>query len=363
MAEVDEDTLRGALQLKQSTRDPEQVRKVLGSWLGPRVGAGRDLSISPVSSPGGSGVANETLLFDATWSAAGREHHEGFVMRVANSRPLYIESDIEMHAKVYEALADVEGVPVPRVYGYEGDTSLLGAPFFVMERIEGEVPRDLPHWAAEGFIIDASPDRRRKMWDNAVEVLARLHEVDAAKFPFLAPPEGTSGLADDLAFCRRYLDHGSDGTPHDIMERGHEWLVANLPDPQPTAFSWGDARIGNIMFRDDEVVAVFDWDTASMAGPEADLAWWRGMDGEHADLVEGIGSSDELVRRWESLTGRKVQNLEWHDVFTSYRLAVVLLNLFRNMATDGAMPPEDAAHMGRESMYVGILDRQLDALA
>ena len=125
------------------------------------------------------------------------------------------------------------------------------------------------------FVCDASPERRRRMWENAVAVLAALHTVDASKFAFLAPPVGRSGLAEHLAYWRRSLDDASAGEPHEGLEEGYRWLVGHRPEPAPTALSWGDSRFANIMFRGDTVVAVFDWDTVSMAGPEADLAWWR----------------------------------------------------------------------------------------
>ena len=164
----------------------------------------------------------------------------------------------------------------------------------------------------------------------------------------------------NLAYWRRSLDHGSDGKPHDVLERGHEWLVAHLPEPAPTAFSWGDSRFANIMFRHDRVVAVFDWDTASLAGAEADLAWWRYMDGPAAEL-DGIGDADLLVARWQEHTGRKVEHLEWYDAFTMFRLGVIMLNLFRNMAADGQLAPEVAAHQGRQSEPAKALAAHLDA--
>jgi aminoglycoside phosphotransferase (APT) family kinase protein len=187
------------------------------------------------------------------------------------------------------------------------------------------------------------------MWEEAVRVLATLHQVDASRFPFLAAQNPTSGLADHLAWWRRYLDDGSAGSPVEILEEGHAWLLAHLPEPAPTGFSWGDSRFANIMFRHDRVVAIFDWDTASLAGAEADLAWWRFMDGPAAAELPGIGSGDELVQRWEEHTGRKVRDLEWNDVFTSYRLGVVMLNLFRNMAADELMPADVANQQGRNS--------------
>jgi aminoglycoside phosphotransferase (APT) family kinase protein len=347
--------------LKGVRHDPEQVRRALSRWLAPRVDADGDLVLTPFTTPAGTGVANESLLFDARWSTARGERAGRFVARLASDRPLYIEADIEVHARIYEALADIPDVPVPRIYGYEGDPDLLGAPFFVMGRIEGEVPGDNPHWRTAGFVHDASPKRRRAMWEDAVRVLAALHQVDVSRFSFLKSQNGASGLADHLAYWRRSLDFGSDGSPHDVLERGYEWLLARLPEPAPTAFSWGDARFANIMFRQDRVVAIFDWDTASMAGAEADLAWWRYMDGPSAEL-DGIGGPDELVVRWQEHTGRKVQHLEWYDVFTMFRLGVIMLNLFRNMAADGQVSAEVAAEQGRRSEAVKALAAHLDNL-
>src|SRR5438067_1206548 len=156
--------------LKRSARDPERIRGVLAQWLAPLVGADGPLTISPLDAPPG-GVANETFLFDATWTSGGHDRNGGFAVRLATDTPLFIEQDIEKHARCYEALADVPDVPVPKVYGYEGDPGLLGTPFFVMERIEGDIPRDFPSWRDEGFIVDADPRRRRAMWESAVDVL------------------------------------------------------------------------------------------------------------------------------------------------------------------------------------------------
>jgi aminoglycoside phosphotransferase (APT) family kinase protein len=350
-------TESAAIPLKGSTRDPERVRSSLSAWLRPRVAAREHVEVSPITLPAASGVANETLLFEARWDGI----EQGFVARVASERTLYLDADIRVHAAIYEALADEPGVPVPRVYGYEADPSLLGAPFFVMERIHGDVPGDNPHWRTGGFVVDASPERRRKMWESAVDVLAALHQVDASAFPFLAPAAGASGLADHLDYWRRSLDAATTGEPYETLERGHQWLHAHLPAETPTAFSWGDSRFANIMFRDDEVVAIFDWDTASMAGPEADLAWWRFMDGPASEL-DGIGTADELVERWQARTGLKVRHLEWHEVFTSFRLGCIMVRLFANMAAEGQLPPDVAAQQGRNSGPATMLAAQLDAL-
>jgi aminoglycoside phosphotransferase (APT) family kinase protein len=251
---------------------------------------------------------------------------------------------------------------VPRVYGYEADVELLGAPFFVMERIVGDVPADTPPWQSAGFMYEATPKERRAMWEDAVRVLAALHRVDVERFPFLANTKGASGLADHLGYWRRSLDAATADATHDGLERGYSWLLANLPEPGPTGFSWGDSRFANIMFRDRRVVSIFDWDTASLAGAEADLAWWRHMDGP-ASVLEGIGTPDELVTLWETETGRKVRNLPWYEVFTTFRLGCIMIRLFANLAAEGQMPAETAAQLGRESGPAVALEAQLDALA
>ena len=204
--------------LMGSQRDQELTRKVLRDWLGRRLGAEADFAVSPITLPSGTGVANETLLFDATWSSGGTDRHEGFVARLAVKRSLYLDADIEVHAKIYEALADVADVPVPRVFGYEADPELLGAPFFVMERMHGDVPGDAPHWSTAGFIFDATRRSRAAMWEDAVRVLAALHRVQASKFAFLLPDNGLSGLEDHLRYWRRSLDHRTAESPHDGLD-------------------------------------------------------------------------------------------------------------------------------------------------
>jgi aminoglycoside phosphotransferase (APT) family kinase protein len=98
-----------------------------------------------------------------------------------------------------------------------------------------------------------------------------------------------------------------------------------------------------------------------MAGAEADLAWWRFMDGPSAEL-DGIGGPDELVETWERHSGRKVQHLDWHDVFTTFRLGIIMIRLFSNMAADGHMDPADAVKQGWESAPVQSLAAQLELL-
>ena len=330
--------------IKGITRDMYQLELVLTQWLSERLD-GLDLRIGPIDSPKTSGVANETVLVATERTVGGRPVTQSFVVRIATERPLFTERPIRTQYLMYQTLGAVPDVPVPAVVDYEADPALLGAPFFVAERVGGLVPGDRPHFTEAGFVLDATPAERRRLWESAVDTLSQLHQVPTERFPFLLPDDRrTSGLEAELAYWRRYtdeLDVGPSWTA-DMLEHGWGWLVDNLPSPPPTALSWGDARIGNMIFQDLRVAALLDWDTVSLAGPEADLAWWIQMDRHAWELLPGLGTPDELLDRWESRTGRRVQHLHWHLVFTAFRLGVTRMRLRRMMASDGLLPTSEA---------------------
>jgi aminoglycoside phosphotransferase (APT) family kinase protein len=341
--------------LKAHARDPEQVRAALQGWFAGRLGE-PGLRLGPIALPEGTGVANETLMVDAHVD----ERLARYVVRIATARPLYLDADIETHYKMYEALAAEPSVPSPGVVGYEPDPGIIGSPFFAMTRVEGDIPGDRPHYTTAGFVFDASPAERREMWENGVRAMAALHAVPAERFSFLSRGTGRSGLEEDLAYWRRYLDWATPEGPHPQLEQTWTWLQANLPADAPTAISWGDARFANIVFADRRVQAILDWDTVSLTGNEADLAWWIVMDHHATALLPGIGTPDELVELWQATTGRTAQHLRYHTVCTAFRLGAILCKLFAHMRDDGLMPPEVAAAQASNSPFVQLLCQLLD---
>jgi len=323
----------------QTARNLEKVAATMTDWLSSRYDE-RNLRVASVELPTTSGVANETLLLRTT--SAGSP---SFVVRLATDRPLFANRHIYTQYFMCQTLTAEQTVPVPTPVAYEDDPEILGAPFYVTEFVEGVVPSDRPHFSEAGFVHDASPSDRRRLWENAVDALAMLHRVRSGRFDFLAGPDrDVSGLEAEMAYWRGYADALEVGPSwnHDMLEHGWTWLTANLPEPAPTALSWGDARIGNMIFRDFDVVALLDWDTVSLAGPEADLAWWIQMDRHSWELLPGLGTPDELVDRWEASTGQMAVNLHWYLVFTALRLGLTRMKLRRMMVADGVLPPPQA---------------------
>lgn len=341
-------------------RDREEFRAKLAPWLADRLEL-PGLQIGAVGKPSTSGVANETLLVEAFWTSRGKRSRQGLAVRIAPDRPLFSCRSFHLQYLVQEALEAEPDVPVPRLVGYEEDPDVLGSPFFVSERVDGLVPGDRPHFSETGFLADAGEDQRRRLWESAVDALARLHSVPAARFAFLDPGTGRGGLQEELHYWRGYTDRlevGS-GWNRDMLERGWEWLVEHQPRDDTPELSWGDARIGNMVFRDFDVVALLDWDTASLAGPVADLAWWIQMDRHSWKLLPGLGQPDELIERWERHTGREAAHLHWHLVFTAFRLGVIRMKLRRMMVLDGLLPAT-AARADARNESIQLLALWLD---
>jgi aminoglycoside phosphotransferase (APT) family kinase protein len=343
----------GWAQLKEQDRALDDVRAGLQGWIRTQL---RDdlLTVGPLSPPGGTGVANETLLFDVTRSD-GRA--EGYVARLATPDPLYLDYDLSMHYRMYEAMMAVPAIPTPTVLGYEADASIVGTEFFVMEKIDGSIPTDSPSWAAEGFVVDASPAQRRRLWQRTVGLLADVHRVDSERFSFLRTNATTDGVGDCLDFWKRAMRWADPAQPVPLTDQAEQWLVANKPTA--TTLSWGDSRLPNVIFRDYTPVGLLDWDLVSLAGPQADIAWWILMTPQE-NRLDGIGSHDEFVDLWENLTGSTATDLHWFLVFGAYRLAAIMAKLFSMFVAQGRMPADMADAQLNTGLHVQLLAGLLD---
>src|SRR5262249_36890013 len=161
-------------------RDLEATRDILAGWLAGNLGVDR-VEVGPIQGPALTGFSNETLLFDATYTRRGRQVTEGFVVRVKPTlHTVFLESDFEWQYQVLDLLGSKTDVPVPVVRGFEDDPSFLGAPFFLMERLDGcRVPADSPPYTVAGWIHDdATPEQRRTLVESGLDNLVKIHALD-----------------------------------------------------------------------------------------------------------------------------------------------------------------------------------------
>jgi aminoglycoside phosphotransferase (APT) family kinase protein len=331
-------------------RDLDQVRAGLTAWLRRQLPTARDLQVSSLRAPK-AGVSNETFLFDVRYRDGMEHRHERLVARLEPRDFLvFPEYDLECQYEVMARL-DGSGVPVPRVRWLERDPAVLGGgAFYVMDAVDGDVPSEVPSYHVFGWVHDAQLERRTRIWWNGLETLARIHALDwrALGLGFLGEPaSGRDAIERQLAYWDRYLALVRDeGPPQPTLDASLAWLRASAFTPRRVSLCWGDARLPNLMFRDDRVAAVLDWEMAFLGDPEADLGWWcfldwannEGYGGPHLD---GIPRKDETLARYAELTGHPVEHAHWHEVFAAFRYGVILGRVAVRMRAIGASLPAD----------------------
>lgn len=333
----------------------DEIRARLTVWLAERF-TSSDLRITEIRSPDAAGVNNETLLLDVETSAPELEQVDGLVVRLDAPTTLFPGMDIHSSYNCYRALQDEPLVPTPRVYGLEEDTAVLGRKFYVMERISGLIPADNPTYHQAGWVKDLSIADRSELWTNAIRALAHLHQVPANRFGFLRDM-GIGSPRQQMDYWRGYLDADCPDAKDAVLEKTWDWLVANFPADAPEGFSWGDARVPNMIFRDLQCVGILDWDMVSLAGPEYDLAWWLVHDiagSAQVGRLQGLHDARQTVRIWEAEVGRKAQNMEFWLMFNLFRLGAIMIRLKAFLAASGA-PPEAVSAVDKINTAQSIL--------
>ncbi|WP_018501220.1 phosphotransferase family protein [Parafrankia discariae] len=344
-------------------RDLDATVEILRPWLAARLGVD-DLTVGELTYPIGAGVSNETLLLEAR--SAGRV--DDLVLRIG-PRPehqMFLDPRFRMQYDLLAALRRDGSVRVPEPLWFEDDAAILGQPFFVMRRMRGRVPVSMPVYNKTGWLTEATPAQRRTLWESAVRQLAAIHVMPVDEVGFVDLAElGSTGPEQQLTYWNRFAAWALEDEIPDAVRTLFEWLAANRPTEPVPGLSWGDARIGNMMFGADfEVVGVMDWEQASLAGPMADLGWWLHFDEIHSSFqglarLDGLGTRQETIDLWEELTGRRVENLLWHEVFACVKTALLGLHTRRSMRLPVAGRSERGPYLQRAYR---LLDLNLEEL-
>jgi aminoglycoside phosphotransferase (APT) family kinase protein len=325
--------------------DREAKRVKLEAWVRSRLPAADALSIGPLEKAT-SGYASEIHFFDLYWREGNQEKTEKLVIREA---PIELQIhpgyDVGIQFNIMRYL-EGSSVPMPRIYWLEEDEKVLGAPFFIMERVEGEILNPMqPGEEPRGPLFEASPEQRSRMWRQAIEVIAYVNTVDWERrgLSFLGVPKnGTDALDRQIAHYERMWKWGG-VQPQSIFDAAFAWFKSNRFEPEYTSLCWGDARLGNLMYRNDRIVAVLDWDMAHIGAPEADLAWLLSIEWMTKETIgtwDGVPGREEVVQWYESMTGRRLQNFHYHEAFAMLKLSILFI---RVISTIPGIPPDFVA--------------------
>ena len=344
---------------RTSTRDREDLHRRLVEWLGQKV---PEPQVSELVVPESNGMSSETLLFEVSWRQGGTLHTQACAARLrpdAAAAPVFPVYDLERQFRVMGLVAEHSSVPVPRTLWFEPDAGHIGSPFFVMERVDGQVPPDIMPYPFGSWLSEAAPADQQRLQSSAVRVLAELHsmDVDAADTAFLELDRpGDSALRRHVADTAQYYEWvASDGARSPLIERTFRWLDEHWPsDDQSSVVSWGDSRIGNMMFRDFEPVAVLDWEMAAVGPREMDVAWMIYLHRFLDDLAVDAGLPgmpqfmriDDAAGAYESFSGHTPRDLAFYTLYAALLHAIVMSRVARRSVLFGEMDmPDDPDDM------------------
>ncbi len=356
--------------LKRSSRDASDVPERLAAWLATRLGEGAAPSVVLHTGIDANGMSSETLVLDVEHTdAAGERVMTPYVARVAPAAhdfPIFPSYDLPGQFALLELVGATTPVPVPAVSHLEASGEVLGTPFFLMERVEGLIPPDvLPYNFGDSWLALADAADQRRLQDATVRTIAALHGSSAHVADFLDPRhaghEGATLLHRNLAQVRHWYEFATADTGRsELVERGLAWLAAHLPDTDDAdaVVSWGDSRIGNVIYDDFAPAAVLDWEMATLGPREMDLAWLvfaHEVFEDIAHLLELPGMPDflrvdDVVATYESLTGLSVGDLTWYRVFAGIQWCVVFMRTGIRQVHFGEIPQpavvEELFHCG-----------------
>jgi aminoglycoside phosphotransferase (APT) family kinase protein len=238
--------------------------------------------------------------------------------------------DVLREARLLSAL---EATPVrtPRVLAVCDDTSVIGAPFYVMEWMQGEVITDrLPP------ALDNEAERDR-MADQLIDALVELHSVDWQA-------AGLAGFGKPTGYLERQVRRFSGLWQHNrtrdlpaVEQLGH-WLSQHMPQSPLATVVHGDYRLGNTMFLSGapaQLAAILDWEMATIGDPLADLGYmmihWHqegdqlgGFNLQAVTTLPGFPSRQEMIARYEQRSGRSMRALDWYVTLALWKGVVFM---------------------------------------
>ncbi len=333
--------------------DSEPTRIRLGQWLVSRLEGAQAVEVHAFTAPR-SGYSAETTVVDAEVRRGAGTITERFVLRRETPEPpVYpvqapgLDIEIEVQYRAMEAVAAHSSVPIAPLVGFETDPTVLGAPFFVMRHVPGDVPIEDPIYTREGFVVDATDEQRHTMVLEGVRTMAEIHRIDwaAARLEWLVPPGCEAGTARQLDVWEEYARRELGSRRHPMIDEAFSWLRANRPPDVSLGLSWGDPRPGNVIWQDFRPACVTDFEAASIAPPEHDLGWWLMFDRWSHETM-GVGrlpgepTREEQTAYYEQCLGRSVGETLWHEVFAGARYAAIVVRVMNRLVERGHMPAD-----------------------
>lgn len=298
----------------------ETIRSTLSAFASAQVGGAVEIGPLKRFTVGFSWV---TYGFRAKWSEAGTTIERDLILRAGPPTGIFGPYHAYPEFVTLKALAD-SAVPVPRVYWYSDDTSILGAPFFVCDLVPGEAPIPWTHDGGPAF----DEERRVLLGTQFVAALAALHQFRWQETA-VASIDGTKDVRETAAQqVGNWMANLARWSPARVpmLELAAAWLRENAPVASRISITHGDYRIGNFLEVDGTITAILDWELVRLGDPVEDLGWvclqaWRGRSPYMCHFFE----REELRDRYGALTGHEVSlaDMAYWEAFGTFKLAIM----------------------------------------
>jgi aminoglycoside phosphotransferase (APT) family kinase protein len=346
-----DDIVRTHAEAERNSRQPLLVLEPLLEFLNANgLDSPDDLTAVPI----GDGHSNVTFGLST-----------GLVLRRPPRGPLPPSAhDVLREARLLGALGPTP-VRVPTVLAVCDDESVIGAPFYVMEEVAGEVITDSMPEALD------TPAQRGRVADELIDSLVELHSVDWTAIGLEGFGKPTGYLERQLRRFSGLWEHNRTRELSEVEEVGR-WLAANIPDSPPATIVHGDYRLGNTMFDPSSparLVAILDWEMATIGDPLADVGymmihWTRPGDEvgrfnlHSVTTLDGFPSRDELIERYEQRSGRSMQAVNWYVTLALWKAVVFMEGNYKRALAGSTDDPylktfgEGVVELARRAVHV-----------
>lgn len=311
----------------------EGLRQRLERFLAPRLPQAESLAVTKLERST-EGFSQETFSFEVDLVRGGQRETRGYVVKREPEAGLLEPYDLEPEFRVLHALSD-DPLPSPATPWFERDPSVLDRPFYVMERLPGEVPIPAPRPDGSGPFDE---NERRSLGPEVARALARLHAVSLAR-PELAflerPAPGRGAALRELERWAARIARSLLPVPP-VLAEAVGWLRRHAPASDEITLVHGDYRLGNFLVAraggEAHLTGILDWEMVHLGDPIEDVGWctsllWRAG----TPYASALLPPEEFAKLYSEASGRSVdaERLRYYELLAVVKMAAIMLTGIR----------------------------------
>jgi aminoglycoside phosphotransferase (APT) family kinase protein len=285
-------------------RELQHIRDALTKALP----GGKQISrVSPLT----TGYSNETYLIEGP----------NLILRLPPAAGAMLDGHgVVAQASIYQALREISAAPpVPNVVMVCEDPTVLGDPFFVMDRVPGEAVSDvnIQPWFAQ--TSDSERERMCRDWVSAFARLTRLTPLDV-----LGPPVEPE---DDMCRWRKFA--AAANCPG-LVSAFDRLLATSAPRSGPPVIVHGDTKLSNLLWHDGRLSAMLDWEMALNGEPLSDLGYMlyffeSAFHGPTRALkLSGMLKREQVMNLWSREAGRSAEGVYWYEMAQIGKICAIM---------------------------------------